>query len=287
MTDPPRATASCCIVCYNNTAAQIERVLDSVSGCWPGIRVYLIDNNRENRMRSLAQRYGALYRHQPDNPGFGVSHNRALREAASAGSQYHFVLNPDVRFAPAAVAKLLAYMEQHRDVGMLAPRVHYPDGRLQPLCKLLPHPVDLAVRRFIPLLYRLSGRLARYELHASGYDKVMEVPALSGCFLLMRVDTVVKVGLFDERFFLYFEDVDLSRRVHEVARTVFVPDVSIVHDYARGSYKSWRLLWLHTVSAIRYFNKWGWWRDAARTSINARALRVLERRAARRRPAAS
>jgi GT2 family glycosyltransferase len=187
------------------------------------------------------------------------------------------VLNPDIHFASDILAILLGFMEQQRDIGMLAPRVHYPDGRLQPLCKLLPVPLDLAIRRFCPGFHRRSGRQARYELHASGYDKVMEVPALSGCFLLIRVETLLRTGLFDERFFLYFEDVDLSRRVGSVARTVFFPSVSIVHDYAKGSYRDWRLFWHHLVSAVRYFNKWGWLRDSERDRVNARALRALGR----------
>ena len=140
--------------------------------------------------------------------------------------------------------------------------------------KLLPHPLELLVRRFFPLLHSSSGRLARYELHGSGYARVMDVPALSGCFLLMRIATLRRVGLFDERFFLYFEDVDLSRRVGRVARTVFVPHVAVVHDFGRGSCRDWRLFRHHLVSAARYFNKWGWLRDEERARINARALRA-------------
>jgi GT2 family glycosyltransferase len=102
----------------------------------------------------------------------------------------------------------------------------------------------------------------------------MDVPALSGCFMLMRMDAVLRAGLFDERYFLYFEDVDLSRRVGRIARTVFVPHVSIVHDYAKGSYRDWRLLWHHLVAATRYFNKWGWLRDEERDQVNAHALRA-------------
>jgi GT2 family glycosyltransferase len=68
--------------------------------------------------------------------------------------------------------------------------------------------------------------------------------------------------------------VDLSRRVGRIARTVFVPHVAVVHDYARGSYREWRLLWHHLVSAARYFNKWGWLRDSERDRINARTLRA-------------
>ncbi|RYF05515.1 MAG: glycosyltransferase family 2 protein [Oxalobacteraceae bacterium] len=276
--------ASCCIVCYHNPADQVERLLASVTMARPAMLVYLIDNSRTDALRALAGRTGAVYRHQPDNPGYARAHNWALNAATAAGSRYHLVLNPDVQLPLDGIGKLLAYMEAHPDVGLVAPRVHYPDGRLQPLCKLLPHPLELAVRRFFPLLHRSSGRLARYELHGSGYSQVMDVPALSGCFMLMRVETVLRVGLFDERFFLYFEDVDLSRRVGRVARTVFVPHVAIVHDYGRGSYRNWRLLWHHMVSAARYFNKWGWVRDPERDRINARALR--EAGLTRSRPAA-
>jgi len=271
--------ASCCVVCYNNAPAQVERLLHGVAGSWPRLTLYLVDNSRTEHLRDLAERFGAHYRHQPENPGFSRSHNWALRRALTAGSAYHFVLNPDIHFSGEVIGKLLAFMEQHRDVGLLAPRVHYPDGRLQPLCKLLPHPLDLAVRRFLPVVHRCSGRQARYELHHSGYDRVMDVPALSGSFMLIRTDTLARTGLFDERFFLYFEDVDLSRRIGAVARTVYFPYAAIVHDYGRGSYKNWRLLWHHTVSALRYFNKWGWLRDPERDRINRRALSRLAARA--------
>jgi GT2 family glycosyltransferase len=268
------ARASCSIVCYLSRHDQVERLLASVTTARPDLLVYLVDNSPTDALRALAARFGARYHHLPHNPGYARAHNWALREASTAGSVYHFVLNPDIQIPLDGIGKLLAYMEQHPDVGLLAPRVHYPDGRLQPLCKLLPHPLELLVRRFFPLLHRSSGRQARYELHASGYSRVMDVPALSGCFMLMRVETVVRAGLFDERFFLYFEDVDLSRRIGRIARTVFVPHVAIVHDYARGSYRDWRLLWHHLVSAGRYFNKWGWLRDAERDRVNARTLRA-------------
>jgi GT2 family glycosyltransferase len=268
------APVSCSIVCYLSRYDQVERLLASVTTARPDLLLYLVDNSPTDAFRSLAGRFGVRYHHQPHNPGYARAHNWALRDAIAAGSAYHFVLNPDIQIPLDGIGKLLAYMEQHPDVGLLAPRVHYPDGRLQPLCKLLPHPVELLVRRFFPLLHRSSGRLARYELHASGYSRVMDVPALSGCFMLMRVETLARAGLFDERFFLYFEDVDLSRRIGRIARTVFVPHVAVVHDYARGSYRDWRLLWHHLVSAGRYFNKWGWLRDAERDRVNARTLRA-------------
>lgn len=269
--NPP---ASCSIVCYRSRPDQLERLLASLTTARPDLLVYLVDNSPADTLRALTGRFGVHYRHRPDNPGHARAHNLALRDAIAAGSAYHFVLHTDIQIPLDAVGKLLAWMEQHPDVGLLAPRVHYPDGRLQPLCKLLPHPLELLVRRFFPLLHSSSGRLARYELHGSGYTRVMDVPALSGCFLLMRIETLRRVGLFDERFFLYFEDVDLSRRVGRVARTVFVPHVAVVHDVGRGAYRDWRLFWHHLVSAARYFDKWGWLRDEERARVNTRALRA-------------
>lgn len=202
--------------------------------------VYLVDNSPADALRALAGRFGVHYRHRPDNPGHARAHNLTLRDAIA----YHFVLHADIQIPLDAIGKLL------------------------------PHPLELLVRRFFPLLHSSSGRLARYELHGSGYTRVMDVPALSGCFLLMRIETLRRVGLFDERFLLYFEDVDLSRRVGRVARTVFVPHVAVVHDCGRGAYRDWRLFGQHLVSAARYFNKWGWLRDEERARVNARTLRA-------------
>jgi hypothetical protein len=267
--------ASCSVVSYASPPEQIERLLQGVAGGWPSMLPYLIENSATDALRDLAPRYRALYWHQPDNPGYGRSHNRAMRAAIDAGSRYHFVLNPDIQVAPDAVARLLAYMEGHPDVVLLGPRVCFPDGRLQPLCKLLPDPVGLAVRRFLPRLHRRSGSQCAYEMHASGYGRIMDVPSLSGCFMLIRTEALAAAGMFDERFFLYFEDVDLSRRLGRIGRTVFYPHVTVVHDYGRGSYHDWRLFRHHMVSAVRYFNKWGWWQDPERRRINAAARDAL------------
>jgi GT2 family glycosyltransferase len=271
--NPP---ASCSIVCRHEQAEQVERVLVSVTTARPDLLVYLVDTSPTDALRTLAGRFGVRYLHRPGHPGTARAHNLALREAIVAGSIYHFVLDPGIRMPPEGIGKLLGYMEQHPDVGLLAPRVHDPDGSLQPLCRLLPHPLELLVRCFFPLLHRSSGRLARYELHGSGYTRVMDVPALSGCCLLMRLETVQRVGLFDERFMMDFEDADLSRRVGRVARTVFVPHVTVVREEGKVCWRDWRLFWRRLVSGARYFNKWGWLQDAERARVNARALRAAD-----------
>ena len=265
---------SCAVVSYHNPPEQIADVLNSVTAA-QGVALTLIDNSRTDELSDVARRFSARYIHRPDNPGFGAAHNIAIAEALAGDAMYHIVVNPDVHFGPEVIPALRAYMDAHPDIGLLMPDIRYPDGSRQHLCKLLPHPGDLFLRRFFPVLYRLSGRLDAYEMRA-GYDRVMEVPALSGCFMFLRTSVLKRTGGFDDRFFMYLEDVDLSRRIGRVARTVYYPSVSITHAYQKGSYKSSALLSRHIRSAIRYFNKWGWFFDRERTAVNRAALQALE-----------
>lgn len=267
---------SCSIVSYRNDVAEIAQVLESVRSSTMDVAIYMVDNSPDDTLAPLAQRFNAHYIHLPHNPGFGAAHNVAMRTAMEDGAEFHLVLNPDIRFAANVLPALIDYMERHGDIGLLMPNIHYPDGQQQFLCKLLPNPVDLMIRRFFPALYRASGRLAWYEMHSSGYDKIMDVPALSGCFMLLRTKVLREIGCFDERYFMYLEDVDLSRRIGRVARTVYFPYATAIHDYRKGSYKNRRLLFYHARSAIQYFNKWGWFSDTEKQRINESAIEKVK-----------
>ncbi len=109
----------------------------------------------------------------------------------------------------------------------------------------------------------------------SSYDKVMDVPCLSGCFMFIRTEIFKRVGLFDERFFMYLDDFDLSRRINRDYRMVYYPKVTIYHEYKRDSYKNNKLLQYHISSSIKYFNKWGWFFDKERSMANKKTLMNL------------
>jgi hypothetical protein len=113
-------------------------------------------------------------------------------------------------------------------------------------------------------------RLSAFELCDMDMTKVLSVPYLSGCFMLIRRDALQKVGLFDERFFMYFEDLDLTRRIHERYQTVYYPGATIIHRHDKGSYKSMKLLFYGIHSAVQYFNKWGWLWDRQRDLVNSK-----------------
>ncbi|WP_026075974.1 glycosyltransferase family 2 protein [Noviherbaspirillum massiliense] len=271
---------SCSVVCYQNAPEQIARVLNSLASCphsdSPELWVTLVDNSPDDGLAAVARNFGVAYIHLPENPGFGAGHNVAIQSAIERGAAYHLVLNPDTYFNSDVIPALTEFMQEHTDVGMIMPDIRYPDGSRQHLCKLLPTPLDLLMRRFAPGLYKSFGWIDRYELRMSGYEKIMDVPALSGCFMFIRTSVLGEVGGFDERFFMYLEDVDLSRRIGRVARTVYFPLVSITHEYVKGSYKNRKLLFHHIRSAVLYFNKWGWFLDKERSAVNQAALEQFQ-----------
>ena len=94
--------------------------------------------------------------------------------------------------------------------------------------------------------------------------------------MFMRVSTLKNNNLFfDDNYFMYCEDFDLIRRIHRVARTIYYPNVTIVHDHAKASYKNRKMLITHIQSAIKYFNKFGWCFDKERNEMNKKILEEI------------
>ena len=266
-----RITAS--VVLYKTSAAQLHRLYECLSRSTQRPDLHIIDNSPEPTPLPFEMAPWITYVHLETNLGYGAGHNIALRRILGS-SELHFVLNPDVFFGSGELEKMITFMLQHPDVGQLMPKVIYPDGSLQYLCKLLPTPADLFLRRFMVWPYRrlAQQQIERFELRFSGYNREMDVPYLSGCFMVFRTSVLQQIGLFDERFFMYPEDIDITRRVNARFRTLFFPGATIVHDHGRESYKNTRALWVHMMNLVKYFNKWGWFHDPARSKVNRETL---------------
>ena len=266
------------IVLYKTAKDELNTVVSSVLDSCISF-LYLIDNSPNRELESFVAKFDkkrVFYVFNDRNLGYGAGHNIAIREAIRKNACYHIVLNPDIKFKADAVTKICEYMNQNPDVGQVMPKILYSDSNIQYLCKLLPSPMDLFGRRFIPIKKYKEKRAYKYELHAMGYDKIMEIPVLSGCFMFMRVDVLKKVGGFDERFFMYPEDIDITRRMHEKYKTIFFPKVSIIHAHAAASKVNIRMLKVHILNMVRYFNKWGWILDSKRRKLNKQVLRELQ-----------
>ena len=270
-----KITAS--IVLYNTPGVLINRLLTCIrnSGCINTI--YIVDNSPVPNQQLVFEDLPVEYIQTQRNIGYGSGHNIALRKAIKLGSDFHFVFNPDISFEDTELQKMISRICDDKEIGQLMPKVINPDGSLQYLCKLLPTPLDLVLRRFAigPLKRIAKVRADEFELRFSGYRNEMNVPFLSGCFMLFRVSALQKIGLFDESFFMYGEDIDLTRRMHAKYKTIFFPSAVVIHDHAKESYKNIKMLWIHSVNVGKYFNKWGWFLDAERKKMNTAVINSL------------
>lgn len=235
--------------------------------------IYVIDNSPSDDLRHYVMSISPkiVYIYGQGNIGYGAGHNIAVNKALEANARYHVVLNPDIQFSYGTIEELAAFADLHPDIGLLMPYVIYPNGECQYLCKLLPTPIDMFGRRLLPKRL-VAKRNDRFEMKETGYNSIRNVPCLSGCFMFLSMDVIKTVGVFDERFFMYFEDFDLIRRIHKVAKTVFYPRVTIIHNHANEHRTSRRLLVIGIKSAVKYFNKWGWVFDRDRKKWNRNAF---------------
>lgn len=195
------------------------------------------------------------------NLGFGVGHNLAL---AQAGGEFHLILNPDVIMESDALQNSLAYLRQQPAVAMISPYAKNARDERVYLCKRYPSVADLLLRGFAPHFLRrwFSSRLARYEYRGETEDLPRTgVRIASGCYLFARLRELRAVGGFSPRFFLYFEDFDLSLRLAPVGRIDYLPAVRIVHHGGNSARKGMRHIALFARSARRFFSihGWRWW----------------------------
>jgi len=264
------------IVLYHNKKEQLTKVIKSFLDTSLEVKLYLIDNSSNDDLKELEMIDKRIeYIFNNANLGYGKAHNIAMKKSIEENIPYHIVLNPDIYFDSGVLEKLFEYMQEHKNVGNIIPQVLYPDGDIQYLTKLLPTPIDLIFRRFIPFKNWKAQRNEKYELRFTGYKDIANIPSLSGCFMFLRTSALKDVGLFDENIFMYLEDTDLNRRIYAKYKTIFYPKVHIIHEYAKESYVNKKLLIYHIQSAIYYFNKWGWFFDKERDDINKNTLKEL------------
>lgn len=262
------------IVTYKTDKEELAKCFQSLINS-PISQIYVCDNSPTDELKTFCSSYEKVtYIFNNANLGYGAGHNVALRRALDNKVDYHLVINTDVYFDVGVIENIVSYMESNKDIGQLIPNVIYPDGRLQYVCRLLPTPLDLVFRRFLPPSF--SRKINnRFLLKFDDHKKIINAPFHMGCFLFMRMSALEKIGLFDESIFMYTEDIDITRRMHKYYRTIYYPEVTIIHAHRAASYKNKKMLKIHIKSAIRYFNKWGWFFDRERRIWNKEVLRVL------------
>lgn len=194
----------------------------------------------------------------PDNLGYGRGHNLAIKNRCE---NYHLILNPDVILDQRALYEAICYLQQHSQVGMVTPISFRLNGQQEYLCKRYPTLWILFLRGFAPIWLKkwFNKQLAYYQ--SSDLDNINrnDVLIASGCFMFFRKQALLATEGFSERFFLYFEDFDLSLRLLQLNwQIAFVPAVKIIHHGGHSAKKGYHHIRMFIKSAGLFFSRHGW-----------------------------
>ncbi len=252
--------ASACIVVYNGgeeAAAAAHSLLEHTKGV--ALSLTLVDNASPDGAGAWLQEqdFGPQVRvlRLAQNAGFGRGHNAVLPALASEPSDYHFVVNPDITLGDDAISQLCAWMDANPDVVMATPRLLFPDGTEQYTAKRRPTFLALLARQ-LPLPF-LKGVEAHYLMRDADLTKPQEIDFCTGCFFVMRTEAFCEMGGFDENYFMYVEDADITRRAQEYGKVMYVPDAYVYHAWHRDTRRKWKNFWMQVRSMLRYWHKWG------------------------------
>jgi GT2 family glycosyltransferase len=272
-TPHPEITFSVSVVVFRPDMALLHRTLSSLAHAYAQLlsiragsrlELFVVDNGGlpdiSATIAALTQQgIGCEIVSGHGNVGYGRGHNLAIERAAS---RYHLVLNPDIDVEPNALVNALAFFEHHPQAGLISPRIDDGEGHLQYLCRRYPTLLDLFVRGFLPANVRrlFANRLARYEMRdrINGHDVLWDPPIVSGCFMLFRTDVLKRLGGFDPRYFLYFEDYDLSLRTRELTRIAYAPMVRVLHHGGGAARKGSAHVRMFVSSAFKFYKRFGW-----------------------------
>lgn len=185
------------------------------------------------------------------NDGFGAGHNFILHLLQS---KYHAIINPDIIIKGDEIAKMAKRMDEDDSIGMISPKICFPDGRIQILGKKNPTIKYLAASRMRS--EEPSEILKEYARLNENLDEEMYIENATGCFMFVRTDLFKKLGGFDKRYFMYFEDCDLTREINKTSKVLYYPKAVIYHVWGRDSKKNFKLMMVQINSMIKYLLKW-------------------------------
>ena len=240
------------IVTYNNVS-EIISCLNSLIETTKGmnIEIYVLDNHSSDNTVSVIRKYFPRVHliESSENLGFGRGHNEILKRISS---EFHMVVNPDIQFTPEVVSKLTAFMCRYPEVGIVTPKIRNADGSEQFLPKRDPKFSYVILSKFRPFYFFRDEYTRADEV----FNRPTRILSSTGCFFMIRTDMFRKVNGFDEQFFMYFEDADLSRRVRKKSAIVFYPNAFVYHAWKRDNTRSFRGIKIFLISMLKYFWKW-------------------------------
>lgn len=248
--------ATISIVTYND-AYDIRALMNSLqeSSYFDRVSVYVVDNNSfDGTVDIIDKEYPWVHLYKSKkNLGFGTAHNLVIKHI---NSKYHFIVNPDIIVQSETIENSVNYLDDNLDIVCMSPKVINIDGTEQYLPKKNPemkYMIGGMFEQYIPFCNELRSE---YTLEKEVITKPVDIEFCSGCFMATRTDALHKLEGFDEKFFLYFEDADLTRRFKAVGRTTYNPTIRVVHKWKRENKTNNKTFWIALKSMCLYMKKW-------------------------------
>lgn len=251
------------IIVHTFEARLLRQTLRGIRRVAPRLsyEIIVIDNNPDAGFYGVLRREfpEVQYRANEKNVGFGGAMNRGI---AIARGKYVLIFNPDIVLLPGSLESMYAFMEAHADIGILGPQLVNPDGGIQHSCMRFHTPMIPVYRRTpLGILPFAKRAIAKFLMSDADHSQMQDVDWLLGAALFSRKSVIDSVKGFDDKYFLYFEDTDLCRRVWESgSRIVYFPASRMIHYHRRisndGNLLSQLISWStreHMKSALRYF----------------------------------
>ena len=237
---------SASIVIYNDKREILEKAIESFLSLGVEKELIVVDNSSIASLKSFCEQLNdTQYLFLGKNTGFGKGHNIAFN-SLKLRSNIHLILNPDIFFDAQEIESFLKWFRQDATAALAIPQVRYPDGTLQNVVRNIPTPLSLLKRKFI----------CNYGAIRIDDNIIKEIPFAHGCFMAFKTEVFEKINGFDERFFLYMEDVDIWIRAKKFGSTVINTHYKIYHEHRKGSAKNLKLLLLHISSVLKFFRKY-------------------------------
>jgi N-acetylglucosaminyl-diphospho-decaprenol L-rhamnosyltransferase len=256
VSDPAAAELAVVIVNYN-TGTYLERCLASLERHRGDIEidVLVIDNasHDDSHTIAIAAHPWARLIENPTNVFLSPAWNQGIRETSA---RFVLLLNPDVEWWHGTLAELVSVAKSDPRAGIVGPMVRNSDGSVYQSGRVFPSLIDAVGHAFLGGI-RPDNRFSR-RYHMDRWDRTTEraVDWVSGCCMLVPREAFEEVGLLDEGFLLYGEELDLATRLHAAGRTVlFTPAVEIVHEVGVSTGRSRRIIRMHSASMLRYYRK--------------------------------
>lgn len=217
--------------------------------------LYVIDNNSADKIGyNLKEKFSKpKYILLDENIGFGKAHNKVLDKI---NSKYHFVINPDILINQDTIKNMCEFMDNNPNVSICCPKVLHPDGSLQYIAKRRPTLMALISRR----IHRGPFKKIEDKYLAKDMDqnKVFETEFCTGCFFVIRTEVFKKINGFDPKYFLYFEDADITMEAKKYGKAYYNPNATVIHFWHRETAKSFKPFMLQLKSMFIYMKKWGY-----------------------------